>query len=315
MKIFPYKRVRIDRHSHIWVSKYPVMQPYVVPSMPDRKYGLTEFIPVQYPGCGFFSRTTNSRTYQRRVLEMKKPFRLRYRTMLTSKLPDYAKLIAQGKRAVTDTPDRMYSDLFESYVNMLILAQEEDRLDRIMAALRIKMRGSSRSRYSGEMKDCKRMLRSVDQRRRMVSFDLNRYFSPEIMERYSRMVEAFGTLSHIHHIWDMRLQHDSSERSRVFFDLGALDFLYRPEPIPLMRNLQGQAYYILPDRVVRFRNPFVFDTFMLRDIDIRYGALGDGAQSELMLPALDLLFRFSSVHRVEQFVDAWKQLQELVNSD
>lgn len=312
MKIFPYKRVRISKRNYIWVSKYPFKQPYDVQSLPDRKYGLTEFIPVGYPGCGFFARTTNSRTYLRRVQELKQPFALRYRSMLTSHLPSFSKLIEQGKSVVTETEDRMYSDLFETYVNMLILAEEEDRLVRIIAALRIRMRGRNRAHYSGDMKDCKRLLRSVDQRRKMVSFDVSRYYSSEVMESYAAMVDAFSTFSHIHHIWDMRLQHDSSERSRVFFDLGALDFVYRPYPIPIMRDIQGHSYYLLPDRVVRFRTPFELDTYMLRDIDIRYGALGDGAQSELMLSDLNLLFRFSSVRRVKQFVDAWKNLQQNV---
>lgn len=287
-------------------------QPYDLPSLPDRKYGLTEFIPVRYPGCGFFQRTTNSRTYQRDVQTYRNVFVPTCRNWLSSRLPSLSSLTTQGEKAVGTTTDPMYGAIFESYVNMLILAQEEDQVVRIMAALRKKMRKSNHARLSADMKDCKRILRGIEKRRELVAFDMTRYYSSEVMDAYVRMVDAFSTFAHIHHIWDLHLQNDGNERSRVFFDLGAFDCIYTPVPIPIMRNLQGQIYYMLPDRVLRFRGPFDFDTYMLRDIDIRYGALGDGAQSEIMMPELDLLFRFSSVRRVTQFVDALNQLKQTV---
>ena len=312
MKIFPYKRVRMSQGHHIWVSCYPMKQPYDLPSLPDRKYGLTEFLPVRYPGCGFFQRTTNSRTYQRAAQACRHVFAPTYRNWLHSRLPSLSKLTAQGEKAVAAATDPMYSAIFESYVNMLILAQEEDHMVRVMAALRKKMRRRNHASASADMKDCKRTMRGIEKRRALVAFDITRFYSPTVMEAYVRMVDEFSTFSHVHHIWDMRQQHDSNEHCRVFFDFGAFDCIYTPVPIPILRNKQGQVFYLLPDRVLRFRGPFDFDTYMLRDIDIRYGALGDGAQSELMLPELDLMFRFSSVRRVAQFVDVWKQLQQTV---
>lgn len=312
MKLFPYKRVRVSQDSHIWVSCYPMKQPYDLPSLPDRRFGLTEFVPVRYPGCGFFQRTTNSRTYQLSVQACRQAFVPTYRNWLTSRLPSLSKLASQGEKAFSAATDPLYRDLFESYVNMLILAQEEDRMCRVMAALRKRMRGRHGTSYSAHLKDSKRTMRGIEKRRALVTFDMTRYYSPEVMEAYGRMVEEFSTFSRIHHIWDMRLQHDGNERCRVFFDMGALNCVYTPVPIPLMRNMEGQMFYLLPDRVVRFRDPFHFDTWMLKDISIRYGALGDGAQSELMLPELDLIFRFSSVRRVQQFAESWKALQDMV---
>ncbi|KWW30781.1 MAG: hypothetical protein AUK63_760 [bacterium P3] len=313
MHIIPYKPVRISKHTRIWVSRYPLKQPYEVPQMPDTGYGLVEFVPVTYPGCGFFTRTTNSQTYMRSVQAAKESFAPTYRNLLFPRQPSFEKLISLGNQAISAAGDRMYSALFESYVDMLMLAQEEDRLERMTAVLRRRMKGPQKNRLSADLKDCKRTLRSLDERRRMAAFDISGFYSPDVMEGYHRMVDTFYTLSRIHHIWDMHYRHDGSEHSRVFFDLGAMDYVCTPVPLPLMRDARGRTLYILPDRVLIFRTPFDFDTVLLSSLDIRHGTLNDGVQSELMLPGLDLHFRFSSVKRVEQFVQSWKQLQQLLS--
>lgn len=329
MIIFPKKIVYLSNHSHkrnssskfhfkgslgglIWVSKYPIKETYDVSSSPEKKYGLTDFVSIGYPGCGFFVRTTNSHTYMRRVLEAKKIFRGHYFSLLTSSLPSFSDLIARGKNAAVTAEDVMYRNLFEFYLENIILSQEENRVRRVIAALRLRMKGGNRSRYSEEWTDYKRSLRQIEQQRKRFQFDFSQYYSSEIMEEYARVVDAFSTVAHVHHIWDVHLIQNMSERQRVFFDLGALDFVCHPVPIPLMRNSQGHCFFILPDRMVRFRGPYDLDTFMLRDIDIRYGALGDGTQSEVTLSPLNLSFRFGSVHRVEHFVTVWRQLQDKI---
>lgn len=312
MHLFPYRRVRLSKGRWLWVSRYPMKEPYDVKGRPDSKYDLMDFIPVKYPGCGFFVHKSNSHSYQRSVRAYQEPFMKKYSNLLFPKMPSLNKIIEQGEQAARTASDTMYMHLYETYVTQLMLAREEDQLAHMREALHRKMRTPGHHRYSADRKDCKRALRNIESRRKITFFDSSRYYTPEQLEAYGRMVDAFKTMMHIHYIWDMRNQNDGNERSRVFFELGAICYIYQPHPIPMMRDAKNRLFILLPDRVLNYRTPFDFDTHMLNTLDIRFGALGDGVQSEMMIAQLSLLYRFSSVRRVENFVQAWKQLQDLV---
>ena len=297
----------------LWISNFPYRQSFDVLERPDNSYGLVEFVPLRYPGCGFFTHPTSSHTYGREVLRCRMAFSPTLRHLWFPKQPSFSTVINQAEQAMLAAKDPFFTALFESYRNQLLLAKEQDYMTRVADALRYRMKHSNHHhRYSTELKDTKHQIRSIEKRRADVAFKLAEHYTPQQMEAFAAMVERFRELMHVHHIWDMGGQNDSSERRRVFFDLGAFCYVCNPIPLPLMRNAAKDRYCLLPDRILRVRSPFDFDCYMLRDVEIRWGALGDGHQSELMIPKLNMLYRFTSEKRVEAFVQSWKNLAAVV---
>ena len=312
MKLLPYKLRRLERWKWIWVSQYPEMSKFAVPVITDTRLQMPEYYSFGQPGWGFFTHSGNSQSYRRYIEAYGARYRKSLRNLLFTPQPNYKSLIAEAEKAMNGTDDTMYKAMFEGARNMLMLAQRYDYLKPMADALRRKVHNHHHDSVdSYHLKEIRRQMRKMEERRDLLACDLARFYTDEQMEHYAEMSLAFYEVCKVHHIWDIMDENRASHsRTRVYFDLGTLNFIKAPFHIPMMKTMKGEKYFIFPDRVLHVRSPFDFDTVMLRDISIRFGSMGDGIQSELRLPELRLAFSFSSEKRVAAFVEAWRRLKE-----
>ena len=57
---------------------------------------------------------------------------------------------------------------------------------------------------------------------------------------------------------------------QVYFDLGIFDFIQAPLMTPMMRDAEGNRYFLYPDFIVRSRDNVDFDVFELKGLNFLF---------------------------------------------
>ena len=106
------------------------------------------------------------------------------------------------------------------------------------------------------------------------------------------------------------------------FDMGVFDYIRCEDYLPMMRDVNGTVYYILPDVLVVARGTVDFDLVPLKTLTVvsqelsieeptesMMNRIGDAA-SMIKIPELNLDYYFNHVHPVVDFVNALDRMKE-----
>ena len=124
-------RIPVSRHFHY--SLFGVRGRY------EHTSHAIDFVCDGKPGTGFFTRSSDSHSYRQFVREAKKKTQQSPMTLILGKEPNFdkeSKLIDEAFKHV-DNPD--VRRILSSYQNVIILAKEEELLQRIVRAIKDKM--------------------------------------------------------------------------------------------------------------------------------------------------------------------------------
>ncbi len=324
MRILPFRRKRIDRNLVVYVSNYFHYTDFGVRDTDDRRRFGRRFIMAATPGTGFFERESESRSYHDFVRRQVARQRHIYWRLLTGREPNYDKELQLASEALKAAEEPRRRELLECYVNALTVGRDEELLERLIRAVKNKMRHRSNKYLVSVIGHYKHKIRQLEHDMEAVEYRVEDHYSPEVCAAYREATEAFGKMvNRCRRVWHHN-EKVYDNFAQVFFDLGTFDFIRTDNYMPLMRDSVGRTYYLLPDAMIVARGSLDFDLVPLKTLTVVYQEtsiaettdllsvrVGDAA-CMMLIPELGLTFYFNHAQVVVEFVHALDKLKALL---
>lgn len=320
MNLFPYKWVKVADGLHVRLSNHYRYSDFGIRNSGEMRYTGRRYVASDMPGTGFIERESESHSYHQFVHRQLAEHSPSYWRMLTNREPNFDKALEEANKALMNATDPCRRDLLECYVNALTVASKEEYAQRVIRAIKDKMRHRSNQFMSSVISHYKSKIRQLEHTMDAVQWNVKDHCSPETYEAYCEMVQTFTRVASCRRIWQMdtrkRRQYD-----QVFFDLGVFDYIRSDTYLPLMRDNRGQRMYLLPEMMIVARSAVDFDVLPLKRLTIvcqelaiveptedMLSSIGDAA-SMIEIPELKLNFYFNHYHAIRDFVHAVDRLK------
>ena len=323
MKLLPYKRVRVTEGLYVKVSNHYFHSDFGVRDSGEMRYYGRRYISPYTPGTGFIEHESESHGYHdfvRKFTKMEKPS---YWRMLTDKEPNYKREIERARLALAAADGERKREILDCYVNALNVGRNAERMERIVRGVKDKMGHRSNKFMVSVISHYKSKINQLNHDMTSVEFHLKNNYSPEVMEAYNKVVDAFVRVTSCRRIWHYN-EKLRQKYAQVYFDLGIFDFIRSDSYLPLMRDSNGVGYILLPDCMLVVRDSVDFDVHPLKNmtivsqelaieetVEVVSSQLGDAA-SMIRIPELNLTFYFNHVRPIVAFVQALDNLKELL---
>ncbi len=323
MKLLPFKRVKVTEGLYVRVSKHYYYTDFGVRDSGEMRYYGRRYICPETPGTGFIEHESESHSYHQFVKSFTRMEKPDYFRFLFGKEPDYRRERERAKLALATSEGGMKRELLDCYVNALAVGENAERIERVIRGVKDKMGHKSNKFMVSVISHYKSKLNQLGHDMSAVEFHLKDHYSPEQIEAYNRVVEAFIRVAACRRIW-----HENDKQKggyhQVFFDLGIFDFIRSDSYLPLMRDSEGTLYYLLPDCIIVARSSVDFDIRPIKDMTIvsqelaieetvenLSSQLGDAA-SMIRIPELNLTYYFNHVRPIVDFVHQVDKMKELL---
>jgi hypothetical protein len=320
MKILPYKRIKVADGLTVWVSNHYRYTDFGIRDSGEMRYTGRRYVEGNEPGSGFIERESESHSYRQFVRKCLAEQKTSYWKLLLGKEPDFDKVLEEANTALLNATDPRKRELLECYVNALTVARKEERMERVVRAIKNKMGHKSNKFMVSVISHYKSKIRQLEHDMESVEWNVKDHYSPETYEAYAEAVHAFTKVASCRRIWLLDTQ-KRNQYVQVFFDLGVFDYIRSESYIPLMRDNKGREMYLLPDAMIVARSAVDFDILPLKTLTIvcqelaieeptedMLSSIGDAA-SMIKIPELNLNYYFNHVHSVVDFVRAVDKLK------
>ena len=323
MRLLPFKRVKVTEGLYVRVSQHYYHSDFGVRDSGEMRYYGRRYISPETPGTGFIEHESESHSYHAFVKSFTRREKPNYWRYITGKEPNYKRERVLAKRALAAADRGMKRELLDCYVNALAVGENAERIERVVRGVKDKMGHKSNKFMVSVISHYKTKLSQLGHDMSAVEFHLKKHYSPEVIEAYNAMVAAFIKMAACRRIW---CQNDRKKGTydQVFFDLGIFDFIRSDSYLPLLRDHDGNMYYILPDCIIAARSSVDFDLHPIKDMTIvsqelaieetvenLNSQLGDAA-SMIRIPELELTYYFNHVRPIVEFVRLIDRLKELL---
>ena len=323
MKILPYKRVKVTEGLYVKVSNHYYYSDFGVRDSGEMRYYGRRYLSPSTPGTGFIEHESESHSYHnfvKKYTHLEKPSYLR---MLMGKEPNYTDELEKARQALAaaDTPRKR--ELLDCYVNALAVGRNAEKMERVVRGVKDKMGHKSNKFMVSVISHYKSKIKQLSNDMTSVEFHLKNHYSPEVIEAYNKMVDAFVRVTSCRRIWHYN-DKAKDPYQQVFFDLGIFDFIRSDSFLPLMRDSEDKMYYLLPDSIIVARSSVDFDIVPIKNLTIvsqelaieesfehMSSQLGDAA-SMIRIPDLNLTFYFNHLRPVVELVNSIDKLKELL---
>lgn len=325
MKLFPYKVVKVTEGLHVKVSNHFYYNDFGIRDSGEMRYSGRRYVMTGTPGTGFIERESESHSYHqfvRRLLALQKP---NYWRMLLGKEPSFARELALANKALMNASDPRIREMLECYVNALTIGKKQEYMERVVRGIKDKMGHRSNKFMVSVMSHYKSKMHQLEHDMDAVVWKVKDHCSPETYEAYLEVVKAFTRVASCRRIWCRSGDERARGRHRypqVYFDMGVFDYIRCEDYLPMMRDVNGTVYYILPDVLVVVRGTVDFDLVPLKTLTVvsqelsieeptesMMNRIGDAA-SMIKIPELNLDYYFNHVHPVVDFVNALDRMKE-----
>lgn len=232
-----------------------------------------QYVFEDYPGTGFFIRNTESHSYNRFVSACRKKNEQNIFTLLLGKEPSMDKEYKRLDEVFATIDDEKKRSILSAYQNVLSLAKEEEVLQRIVRAVKDKMGHKANKRLTSVLTHYKSSIASLQRDARSAQINYSNIMSAERIADWEKVMEAFHLLVNSRRVWAVYDENGTPAYKQVFFDMGIFDYIQQPGDTPVMRDQNGQRYYLYPDGIIASRSSVDFDFVEWKDIDVLFNVV------------------------------------------
>ena len=274
MKVLPYSRKTVAKGLKVWVSNHYRPTLFGIRGHYESSYKSGQYVETGTPGTGFFVRSGSSHAYKNFCAAQRAKLVSNYWDMLRGKEFSYEEEIARATKASHDAKDPNKKRILESYLNVLPLAKEAEEYERIIDA--IKDMGHRHHKLTSYQSHVVSNLKSRIARLGHDVRDIQLVYPNECgEERYNQFAQVvinFSQVATSHRIWHASEHFDGLDANfdQVYFDLGIFNFVQAPLMTPVMRDTDGNTYYLYPEYLIRARSATDFDTFDIKSLTYLY---------------------------------------------
>lgn len=304
------------------------------------------FLSPDTPGSGFFVRDSDSHSYREFCRELRKKKKHSLWKLVTGKEATIAKEIGKVEKALTKSAGTGMTPVLTHYQDVLYMARQEEFLQRIMEGIKVKMKGKKgTSQYARTLTQYKSRAHTMGREVLSRQINISTYTPAEVLEQWQKVVEAFNICIDSRRVWQVVATEGDPFYMPVFFDMGIFDYIQSPFDTPIMRDSEGNHYYLYPDAIIRARSSVDFDVIPMKELSFEFAPVnlnmlddsiteavaykrhnrkmkGDSLASlfgmchhqhvgQILIPELNLTFYVSKPSRAEQFVNALNEYKKL----
>lgn len=266
MPILPKKYVRLSKEYGVWVSNYYTPTDFGVRGRYQASYKLGQYVEQDYPGTGFFARSSSSHSYRTFLRIMRAKQKPSWWKMVTGRQFSFEKEQKLAEKALTEATDETKQRILESYLNVLGMAAEVEYLERTVRAIKNQSHRGRLSRYqTSVLANQKSRIARLGHDVRLIQLTVQKECPEDQYRKFSEVAEAFARAAVSHRIWYMADEGSATSAHQVFFDMGIFNFIQSSMMTPMMRDSKGTNYFLYPDYLIAARTPVDFDIHPLKD--------------------------------------------------
>lgn len=225
------------------------------------------------PGSGFFYRKCDSHSYHLFVRAQRKSLKQNFKTLLLRQEPNFEKELQRTEEVMNHTDNSDKKRILSFYYNVLMLAKEEELLQRIVRGIKDKMGQGHKSRYSSILSHYKSSIATLEHDVEAAQYNVKNGLTDEQLAAWKELVAAFSDMADARRIWAVYIEDGREWYQQVFFDLGIFDYIKSPVDTPIMRDQKNQHYYLYPKGILFARTSTDFDLFSWKDIHVNYNVM------------------------------------------
>ena len=321
MPLFPYSYKKVSDKTRVRVSNHFYYSDFgVLEGRDTRQYG-RRYICTGTPGTGFIERDSESHSYHEFVRDYLTLQRPSYFRLLTGREPNYDRELMRANEALHAEADKRKKQILECYANALTVGRQEEMMQRCIRGIKNKMGHHSNKYMVSLISHYKRKIQQLEKDIASVELNVTDGLDEAQSEAYARVCETFVAMANkCRRIWNYR-EESSGVFKQVFFDMGIFDFIRSKHFLPLMRDVEGVCYYLLPDALLKARSSVDFDLIPLKNLTIVWQEMAMQEPTQLLsdklidaacmiqMPGIGLTFYFNHARVVIDFVQAMDALK------
>lgn len=225
------------------------------------------------PGSGFFFRKCDSHSYHVFVRAQRRNLKQSMKTLLLGREPNFEKEMHRTEQALKTVTDKESQRILSVYYNVLMLAKEEELLQRIVRGIKDKMGHGNKSMYTSILAHYKSSIATLEHDVAAAQHNIKNDLNETQMEAWTNLVNAFNEMGDSRRIWSVFIEDGKEWYQQVFFDLGIFDYIQSPVDTPIIRDHNNLHYYLYPEGILRARTSTDFDFFRWKDIHVTYNPM------------------------------------------
>lgn len=275
MKIFPKSRIKVAKGLSVWVSNHYTPTLFGIRGKYESSYKSGQYVESGGPGTGFFIRSSSSRTYKAFCMHERAKLVPDYWAMVRGAEFDFDREAARIEEAQnTSKNDHWRQMILESYANVLPMAKEAELAERIVEGIKeLSHRRHKLTSYQTHvMSSYKSKIARLGHDVRDIQLYVPDLCGEERYQLFGGVVVAFSQVAASHRIWSVRTNYSGLESSfvQVYFDLGIFNYIQAPLMTPMLRDAEGNRYFIYPDFILKSKDAVDFSIHDLRSLNFLF---------------------------------------------
>ncbi|MBP5515605.1 MAG: DUF4236 domain-containing protein [Bacteroidales bacterium] len=271
------KRILVADGVRVPVSRHFYYSTFGVRGRNDNIARTANYVQGDTPGTGFFSRSSESHSYRRFVTEERKKTKQNPMTLLLGKEPNFDKEMKRVEKAFEGVDNDDKRRILSAYQNVLAQAKEEEQLQRVVRAIKDKMGGHPNKMLVSILSHYKSGIATLEHDVAATQINVTAEMTDECKEAWKKVIEAFDLIVNSRRVWSVYMEEGDQAYQQVFFDMGIFDYIQSFFDTPVMRDHEGNHYYVYPKGLIAARSSVDFDFYSWKDLDVEFNVVNISA--------------------------------------
>lgn len=310
MTILPFSYQKVAKGLNVWVSKHYLPILFGIRGKYESSYKSGQYIESGTPGTGFFVRSGGGRSYRNFCKAERAKLEPSYWKLLRGEEFSFDDEMRRAEKAAHNTKDRNTRLILESYQNVLPLAKDAEESSRIIEGIKAMGHRHHKltSYQSHVVTSYKSRIARLEHDVREVQMNVPQMCGEEMYKKFANVVIMFTALASSHRIWHSSDNYKELDNSfgQVYFDLGIFNYIQAPLMTPMMRDIEGNLYFIYPDFIIKARDAVDFEVYDIDSLTFLFRPTHyDMIASQVLESYADSMDSDTTVHRrdYEQYGD------------
>lgn len=271
--MFLKKRILVAEGLRMSVTRHFIYSDFAVKWHRDNVTQLSIFVVEGKPGTGFFMRSSDSQSYRQFVAASQRKNKQNFFTLLLRKEPDFDKEYELARKAYETAKNDQERRILSCYQNVVTLARDEEQLQRVVRAVKDKMKDRPTKRYLSILSHYKSSINRLERDAHEAQINYAKDMDETQLRLWGKVVDAFQLLTESRRVWAVFIDQGENSYKQVFFDMGVFDYIKSPGETPVMRDQEGRHYYLYPDGLVASRSSVDFDFHPWASMEVKFGVV------------------------------------------
>jgi len=188
--------------------------------------------------------------------------------------------IETAKNAFNQSSNPIQKEILQNFISCIELSRKADETEAIIEALKQEIEKKKSHKLEEQLEKNEAELLKITAELDEVQLDVDKDLDDVEKQHYSVLCENFEKILSCKKIWlitssirNTELKSSAAtivERKEINFDVGVFNYIKSSFDIPMLRDFNGNIYYIYPRYIIKAQSFINFEVFQIKQIDIQY---------------------------------------------